>query len=60
MTDTRSLALAQAAHDLRVTATRYAHDSEDDRKVAADALAALKAAALRYAQALAAAASGDD
>lgn len=50
-TDTRTVDLAQAAHNLRVTATNYAHDSEHRPEVAADALAALEAAALRYAAA---------
>lgn len=46
MSSTRTLDLARAAHNLRVTARNYAHD--DDR----DALAALEAAAVRYAEAL--------
>ena len=50
-TNTRTLALAQAAHDLRTAARNYAHDDEHRPEVAADALAALEAAALRYAQA---------
>ena len=51
MTSTRTLTLAQAAHDLRTAARNYAHDSEHRPEVAADALAALEAAALRYAEA---------
>lgn len=50
-TNTRTLDLAQAAHNLRVTATKYAHDTEHDPEHADVALAALEAAALRYAQA---------
>lgn len=50
-TDTRTVDLAQAAHNLRVTATNYAHDAEHAPDRAADALAALEAAALRYAAA---------
>lgn len=49
MTSTRSLEQAQAAHNLRVTATNYAHDLAHDPEHAADALAALEAAAIRYA-----------
>jgi len=49
---TRTLDLAQAAHDLRTAARNYAHDDEHDPDHAADALAALEAAALRYAAAL--------
>lgn len=51
MTNTRTLDLAQAAHNLRVTATNYAHDTAHDPEHASDALAALEAAALRYAEA---------
>lgn len=51
MTTTRTLDLAQAAHNLRVAATNYSHDAEHDPEHASDALAALEAAALRYAQA---------
>jgi len=52
--ETSTLDLAQAAHNLRVTARNYAHD--DDR----DALAALEAVALRYADAHAGAADHHD
>lgn len=51
MSSTRTLDLARAAHDLRVTATNYAHDAAHDPEHADVALAALEAAALRYAQA---------
>lgn len=51
MTNIRTLATAQAAHDLRTTARNYAHDLEHAPEHAADALAALEAAALRYAAA---------
>ena len=51
MSSTRTLDLAQAAHDLRTAARNYAHDDEHRPEVAADALAALEAAALRYAEA---------
>lgn len=51
MTSTRTLDLAQAAHNLRVTAANYAHDAAHDPEHASDALAALEAAALRYATA---------
>lgn len=48
---TRTVDLAQAAHNLRVAATNYAHDAAHVPEHAADSLAALEAAALRYAEA---------
>lgn len=50
-TETRTLDLARAAHNLRTAARNYAHDLEHDPEHAADALASLEAAALRYADA---------